>query len=202
MNVSIDALLDDNRRRLEYFLNDKGMSRDSHPVNPIRVQALNIFANAQSKEELDNGMDELICILLKVGDSELDEYTAKFIATAGLIVANSDDEISKEEVDQIISSLASLKIFPRKYLEEIAEANVTEIFGEAVNNLMRINPGMRDGMLQYMITIVLSDKIIAKNEVELLYRFGNDIGFSRIEVANAIAQSIQRNYVPSLDAIC
>ena len=67
---------------------------------------------------------------------------------------------------------------------------------------MRINPGMRDGMLQYMITIVLSDKIIAKNEVELLYRFGNDIGFSRIEVANAIAQSIQRNYVPSLDAIC
>ena len=202
MNVSIDALLEDNRRRLEYFLNDRGMSRDSHPVNPIRVQALNIFANATSKEQLDSGMDELICILLKVGDSEQDEYTAKFIATAGLIVANSDGEISKDEIDRIISNLASLKIFPRQYLEEIAESNVTEIFGDAVNNLMRINPGMRDGMLQYMITIVLSDKIIAKNEVELLYRFGNDIGFSRIEVANAIAQSIQRNYVPSLDAIC
>ena len=202
MNVSIDALLEDNRRRLEYFLNDRGMSRDSHPVNPIRVQALNIFANATSKEQLDSGMDELICILLKVGDSEQDEYTAKFIATAGLIVANSDGEISKDEIDRIISNLASLKIFPRQYLEEIAESNVTEIFGDAVNNLMRINPGMREGMLQYMISIVLSDKIIANNEVQLLYKFGNDIGLSRIEVANAIAQSIQCNYVPSLDAIC
>ena len=202
MNVSIDALLEDNRRRLEYFLNDRGMSRDSHPVNPIRVQALNIFANATSKEHLDSGMDELICILLKVGDSEQDEYTARFIATAGLIVANSDGEISKDEIDRIISNLASLKIFPRQYLEEIAESNVTEIFGDAVNNLMRINPGMREGMLQYMISIVLSDKIIANNEVQLLYKFGNDIGLSRIEVANAIAQSIQCNYVPSLDAIC
>ena len=202
MNVSIDALLEDNRRRLEYFLNDRGMSRDSHPVNPIRVQALNIFANATSKEQLDSGMDELICILLKVGDSEQDEYTARFIATAGLIVANSDGEISKDEIDRIISNLASLKIFPRQYLEEIVESNVTEIFGDAVNNLMRINPGMREGMLQYMISIVLSDKIIANNEVQLLYKFGNDIGLSRIEVANAIAQSIQCNYVPSLDAIC
>ena len=202
MNVSIDALLEDNRRRLEYFLNDRGMSRDSHPVNPIRVQALNIFANATSKEQLDSGMDELICILLKVGDSEQDEYTARFIATAGLIVANSDGEISKDEIDRIISNLASLKIFPRQYLEEIAESNVTEIFGDAVNNLMRINPGMREGMLQYMISIVLSDKIIANNEVQLLYKFGNDIGLSRIQVANAIAQSIQCNYVPSLDAIC
>ena len=67
---------------------------------------------------------------------------------------------------------------------------------------MRINPGMREGMLQYMISIVLSDTIIANNEVQLLYKFGNDIGLSRIEVANAIAQSIQCNYVPSLDAIC
>ncbi|EJX05839.1 hypothetical protein EVA_06056, partial [gut metagenome] len=34
MNVSIDALIEDNNRRLDYFLRDKGMSRASHPVNP------------------------------------------------------------------------------------------------------------------------------------------------------------------------
>ena len=64
MNVSIDALIADNTRRLEYFMNDKGVSRASHPVNPIRVQALNLFANAESDEELLHGMDELISILL------------------------------------------------------------------------------------------------------------------------------------------
>lgn len=98
MNVSIEALLADNNRRLEYFLKDKGMSRASHPVNPIRVQALNLFAKSKSKEDLDKGMEELIAILLKVGDCEQDEYTAKFIASAGLIVANADDNIAKDEI--------------------------------------------------------------------------------------------------------
>lgn len=80
MIVSLDALIADNNRRLEYFLKDKGVSRASHPVNPIRVQALNLFANATSEEELQQGMDELISILLKVGDTELDEHLARFIS--------------------------------------------------------------------------------------------------------------------------
>ncbi|MBQ2807609.1 MAG: M48 family metalloprotease [Bacteroidaceae bacterium] len=202
MNVSIDALIADNNRRLDFFLNDNGVSRASHPVNPIRVQALNLFATANSKAELDKGMDELISILLKVGSSELDEYTARFIASAGLLVANLDGQIYKEEAEQVIQSLAGLKIFPRKYLDEIAQGNVMDIFNETVGKILEINPSMRDSMLDYLIHIVLSDKIIAKEEVDLLYRFGSGIGFSDIEVATAIAGAIQRCYVPSLDAIC
>lgn len=202
MNVSIETLLADNNRRLEYFLKDKGMSRASHPVNPIRVQALNLFAKSKSKKDLDKGMEELIAILLKVGDCEQDEYTARFIASAGLIVANVDNNITKNEADLIISQLASLKIFPRQFLDEIAQGDVMATFNDAVANLLRINPGMRDGMLRYMIAIVMSDKIIAKDEVDLLYNFGESIGLSKIEVANAIAESIQQSYVPSLDAIC
>lgn len=202
MNVSIEALIADNNRRLNYFLNDKGISRTSHPVNPIRVQALNLFATAKSKNELDKGMDELISILLKVGNTELDEHTARFIASAGLIVAHSDEEIRKEELEQIIQLLAGLKIFPKKYLEEIADGDVIETFNDSVSKILEINPGMKDGMLKYMIHIVLSDKIIAKEEVDLIYKFGNGIGFSDIEIASAIAEAIQQCYVPSLDAIC
>ncbi len=202
MNVSIEALIADNTRRLDYFLNDKGISRASHPVNPIRVQALNLFSNAKSKEKLDKGMDDLISILLKVGGSELDEHTARFIAATGLIVANSDDMVCKEEVEQIIQSLAGLNIFPRKYLDEIAEGDVIETFNDAVGKILEINPGMKEGMLKYMIHIVLSDKIIAKEETELIYHFGSSIGFSEIEIATAIAEAIQQSYVPSLEAIC
>lgn len=202
MNVSIEALIADNNRRLDYFLKDKGMSRASHPVNPIRVQALNLFATAKDKEELDNGMKELISILLKVGDSDLDEHTARFIASAGLLVASTDEDINKEEYDKIIQSLAALKIFPKEFLDEIIKGDVAEIFNESVQKMLEINPGLKEGMLQYMIQIVLSDKIIAKEEVELIYQFGNNIGLSDMEVATAIAESIQQCYVPSLDAIC
>ncbi|MBP5687215.1 MAG: M48 family metalloprotease [Muribaculaceae bacterium] len=202
MNVSIDALIADNNRRLEYFLKDKGISRSSHPVNPIRVQALNLFATCETQEELQKGMDELISILLKVGDSELDEYMARFIASAGLIVASSDKKVKEDEVNQIIEMLARLKIFPRKYLEEIAQGDVGAIFNDSVENILKINPGMRLGLLEYMIHIALSDKVIARNEVELLYNFGASIALSEMEVASAIAESIQRNYMPSLESIC
>lgn len=178
------------------------MSRSSHPVNPIRVQALNLFATVESQEELKKRMDELISILLKVGDSELDEYTAHFIASAGIIVANADDGVKKEEVERIVAQLATLKIFPHKYLDDIAAGDVLKTFNESVENIMKINPGMREGMLRYMIDIVMSDQIIAKEEIELLYKFGESVGLSKIEVANAIAETIQQNYVPSLDLIC
>ena len=67
---------------------------------------------------------------------------------------------------------------------------------------MNINPGMREGMLEYMIQIVLSDKLISKEEVSLLYQFGNNLGLSDMEVATAIAVAIQKNYIPSLESIC
>lgn len=202
MNVSIDALIADNNRRLDYFLNDKGISRASHPVNPIRVQALNLFANAKSEKELKNGMDELISILLKVGDSELDEHLARFIASAGLIVASLDGEMHEDEYKEIIESLAGMKIFPRQFLDEIAESDVVETFNKSVEGILNVNPGMRDSLLDYMIQIVMSDKKIATEEVKWLYDFGGNVGFSDIEVATAIASAIQRNYIPSLEAIC
>ena len=201
MNVSIDALIADNNRRLEYFLKDKGISRSSHPVNPIRVQALNLFATCQSQEELQKGMDELISILLKVGDSELDEYMARFIASAGLIVASSDKKVKEDEVNQIIEMLARLKIFPRKYLEEIAQGDVGAIFNDSVENILKINPGMREDMLEYMIQIVISDKTISNEEMNMLYDFGRNVGLSDMEVATAIAVAIQKNYIPSMEAI-
>ena len=202
MNVSIDTLIADNNRRLEYFLKDKGISRASHPVNPIRIQALNLFATSESEEELNIGMNELISILLKVGDSKLDEQLALFIASAGLLVAGCDKEINENELDNIIEVLAGLKIFPRKFLEETAQGDVGQIFNDSVGNILKINPGMREPMLSYIINIVLSDKLINKEEVEFIYKFGDSIGFSEIEVANAIAEAIQQNYVPSLESIC
>lgn len=202
MNVSIDVLLQDNLKHLEYFLKDKGLSRATHPVNPIRVQAINLFANSQSQEELDRGMDQLISILLKVGNNEQDEHLARFIATSGLLIANADSNANNEEIDTIIENLASLKIFPMKFLEEIKKGDVTEIFNDAISQLMKINPGLREGMLNYMIGIVMSDRNITKEEIELLTHYGGKIGFSNIEIANMIAVAIQQKFMPSLSSIC
>lgn len=201
MNVSIDVLLKDNLKHLEYFLKDKGLSRASHPVNPIRVQALNLFANSNSQGELDNEMEQLISILLKVGNSEQDEYLARFIATSGLLIANADNNVKKEEIDMIVENLASLKIFPMQFLEEIRKSDITEVFNDAVMNLIKLNPVLREGMMNYMIGIVMSDRNISKEEVELLTHYGSKIGFSNMEIASMMATAIQQRFMPSLDSI-
>lgn len=201
MNVSMEALLKQNLKNLEYFLNDKGISRETHPVHPIRVQAINLFASSSSQEELERGMEQLISILLKVGNNEQDEYLARFIATAGLLIAGADDTVSKEETDSIVEQLSSLKIFPKKFLEKIRQEDVTEVFNDALTHLMGINPGYREGLLNYMISIVMSDKQIVREEIELLKHYGSKMGFSNIEIASLIASAIQQSFIPGLDSI-
>ena len=202
MNVSIDALLSDNRKRLDYFLKGKGLSRYDHPVTPIRVQAINLFASAKGKKELEDGMDELISILLKVGNGPLDEDLSMFIASAGLIVANADGSVTEKEIEHIIQNLASLQIFPKHFLDRVAQADVHMLFNLSVNSILSQNPGMRDGLLAYMMGLVLSDKQISDNEISLIYSFGKNIGFSEKEISLKFAEMIQRNYVPSLESIC
>ena len=201
MNVSIDALIADNNRRLNYFLKDKGISRSTHPVNPIRVQALNLFATMPTQKELNDGMDELISILLKVGNSELDEYTAQFIVSAGIIVANIDKALNMEEYNAIIENLAELKIFPRKFIDEVVSGDIMQTFNSSVEKILKVNPGMREDMLDYMIQIVISDRTISNEELDILYDFGRNVGLSDMEVATSIAVAIQKNYVPSMEAI-
>lgn len=201
MNVSLDALIADNNRRLNYFLKDKGISRATHPVNPIRVQALNLFSTMETQQDLNDGMEELISILLKVGDSELDEYTAQFIVSAGILVANIDKALNLEEYHAIIENLADLKIFPRKFIEEVMKGDIMKTFNDSVENILKINPGMREDMLEYMIQIVISDKTISSEELNMLYDFGRNVGLSDMEVATAIAVAIQKNYIPSMEAI-
>lgn len=201
MQVSIDDLLSNNSKHLDYFLKGGGMSHYDHPVNPIRVQAINLFASARNQIELDNGMEELIQILLKVGNNPLDEPMSVFVATAGIIAANVDGNVSKEEYEQIIQTLSGSNIFPKNFLESVAKSDVDALFQESVNTILSINPGLKAGMLEYIIGIILADREIGEKEVNFVYNMGKGLGLSVKEISILFAGMVQRNFNPSLDAI-
>ena len=201
MQVSIDDLLSDNSKHLDYFLKGGGMSHYDHPVNPIRVQAINLFASARNQIELDNGMEELIQILLKVGNSPLDEPMSIFVATAGIIAANVDGSVSKEEYEQIIRTLSGSNIFPKNFLESVAKSDVDALFQESVNTILSINPGLKPNLLEYIIGIILSDREIGEKEVNFIYGIGKSLGLSVKEISVLFAGMVQRSFNPSLDAI-
>ena len=210
MDMKVEAFLEDNKKRLEYFRNDKGINFATHPINPIRVEALNQFSKSvffnekgTNKEELENGMNELIEILLKVRNTELDSNMAKFIATAGLIIANCDEQISENEIDLIFSELSVLEIFPKTYLEDIAQSDVVETFKDSIKKLLELSPETREAMLRYLISIALADKDINVKEVELIFNIAaGELGYSPMETAQIFSQMIQTEFTPSMNALC
>lgn len=203
INMQLDVYLEENLKRLEYFLHDRGVSRDTHPVNPIRVHALNLFANAPSEEDLKKGMDEIISALLKISNDEVDYFLSYFIASAGLITINLDGEVTREEIEVVLNNLASFQIFPRDFLENVSKQNVEEIFKSSIEEVLKRNPDAREGMFSYMISLLLADKTINQAEVDFLFAIGeNAFGFSHKEIANRLAVAIQRNFIPCFEAIC
>ena len=203
INMQLDVYLEENLKRLEYFLHDRGVSRDTHPVNPIRVHALNLFANAPSEEDLKKGMDEIISALLKISNDEVDYFLSYFIASAGLITINLDGEVTREEIEVVLNNLASFQIFPRDFLENVSKQNVEEIFKSSIEEVLKRNPDAREGMFSYMISLLLADKTISQAEVDFLFAIGeNAFGFSHKEIANRLAVAIQRNFIPCFEAIC
>lgn len=202
MNVSIEALIKDNSKRLDYFLGEQGLSRDTHPVNPIRIQALNLYANSENEADLKKGMDELTSILLRVGNGETSKYLANFIASAGILAASANENITDDELEEIIDNLSYHTMFPRIFLDEILKGDVVEICNDAITNIERIDPSYKEPMLNYVIDIVMSDSSIDQQEIDFVYKIGEALKFSELEIAQSIASEIQQKYIPSIYDIC
>ena len=201
MQVGIGDLLIDNSKHLDYFLRGGGMSHYDHPVNPIRVQAINLFANAENQIQLDQGMDELIQILLKVGNRPIDGPMSVFIATAGIIAANVDGNVTKEEYEHIVGSLSNTNIFPKAFLADILKQDVDKLFEESVSQILQYNPSLNVALLDYIVGVVIADKDIAEKEVNFIYHIGQKLGLSVKDISTVFAEKVQQSYVPSIDAI-
>lgn len=201
MHVSIDDLLKDNSKHLEYFKSGGGRSLFDHPVDPIRVEAIHLFATARSQAALERGMSELLDILLRIGDDQLDYHMRNFIATSGIITANIDGKVTDEEFEHIIRDLSRSTFFPKDYLKFVVKQDVEKLFADSINNILKINPGLKPTLVAYIIQMVMADSTIGKEEVNFIYSFGQDLGLSIKEISNIFADMFQQVYNPSLSSI-
>lgn len=205
MNVCTGDLLNDSKRRLDFFLNGKGMSRYDHPENPIRVQAIDAYATSTTQEELDARMKILIRILHKVGDCPINEPLTIFFATAGLMTAKADGKYLPSEKEQIVRQLASTDMYPMDILqdfENIPDEQVIRLFEKSVNEILNYDFNMRVNLLSYIIHLAIIDKKLDEKEINFIYNVGDMMKFTDKEISRIFADMIQRNYIPSLESIC
>jgi len=210
--ISFDpgAYIEEMDRVLEYFRSESAPSDATHPVNPIRIKALQHFSKSDLYGAVAAGQElcedaslaeklaELLGILVSAGFSELDNHRRHFIAAGGIVVAGVDERLTQDEVERILGTLASVTSFPRGFLDQVLESKkVGEIFGGSTKALLEVNPGERYSMFAFLIDVALADRVLDQREVALLFDVGEKLfGFPRKEVAQQLGNAIQKGFVP------
>lgn len=193
MGVSIKALVEDNKKRLDFFVNENGISADTHPVNQIRIEAINLLSSG-SPRKINSGMRELLSVLVRMGDGELDRYRAAFMASAGLILAQADGKTTEEELDVIIEKLSEVTIFATEYLKKMKQGDLVEIFNTSVDKIMEIAPGLSNRLFDYVIEIVFADKETPAEQLRFIIKLGHRLQMTDYEIAFHIANFIREKY--------
>lgn len=202
MNVSVETLIAENNQRLNFFLSDNGVSGGTHPVNPIRIHALELYANAKTQSALTKGMTELFEVLQSFVYSDLDLALADFVTAAGIFVTQIDNKRDKNEEDYIISEIADFHPLPYKLLKQVEKGDVMKILNESVDKVLEMAPDMRINLLNYFIGIVFADNDLDAREIQLIYDFGvGKLGFSEFEVAKELGLKIRDDFKPRASAL-
>ena len=211
-NLNFATFLEENEKLLESFKKENTINVASHPMNPIRIKALEYFAQSTVYKSilekksigtdpvLTSNMEELTNLLLVIRNSELDQHRSMFIASAGLVMAGVDEQMKKEEYEIIIHRLANFLIFPEEVLKGIIDQkSQNNIFQQTASTIMQYNPAERDPMFEFLISVAMSDNELFTREIDFLYEIGaNLFKYSSKEIAQKISYVVRGNFIPRL----
>lgn len=205
MNIDIDAFVRHNHKLMDHFCDGEflSLSNFDHPVDVIRVDALNAFATARTKEELEQTMMKVVVMINRISTSETDDHIAYFMAAAGLLIANADGEVTKEEQEAILQKISQFDLFPMSILEDVAEGDVMAIFNEHLSAILEKSPERGPELFQFVMDQVMSDNKLNAEEVNLMFTIGvKSFGYSKEDVMNAFAVRLREVFRPSFSSIC
>jgi len=203
------AYIRDNEKILQYFTENRNMF--THPVNPLRIKAIDLFSSSdlylnlsqgndvKHDEALSNEMGKLVNMLMTISSSSMDAHRKTFVASAGLLMAQIDTEMNKDEYEQILESLSAYTVFPKEFLSDMSKKNFPKIFQNSIKRIIEQNPSERTQLLEYMSSVAFCDSNMFPKEIDFLFEIGeNMLGFTRREIAQILASTVQQGFIPEL----
>ena len=215
IDFDLEAFIKQNEDDLKEHINEMSSQNITHPIPSLRVVALHIFSKSKvyrdsvkkkktsSDPVLKNNMKEILERFFFMGN-ETDVHRMRFIASAGLIMAQIDKKITQQEMDAIIDTLANFLLFPKQFIDELIKGqNINDVFNDAINNLLdpKKNKGSieqeSEMMFNYLIGIAVSDNNLSKEEITFLNNIGSQLfGFTKEKISYMTAVVLANNFQP------
>lgn len=209
MEVDMDSFLEYNHEVMQHYTSGQALNLFSgpyarmHPVSPIRIEALNLFANAKTQKELNDGMDQIVKTIGRLNiDNNLGRSYMDFVASAGILIAEADGEITPEETEVILNYMSEVHMFPKDILLEISKQDCREILVRSVNEILEKEPEAKERLFLYMADVVVSDLKYHEAEIKLLEDVAQNVfQFDYKTYLNLMQKSIQIRFRPTLESI-
>ncbi len=215
---SLSQLFEDTEKKLTENLTliSKDMLKNSlastsflnsnHPIYPIRILAVKYFTESKllkkiterkitEDKQLSKNIDEL-CEMLE--DFELSNNLLPFfIASAGLVIAELDGEITSDEIDIIEEVLSKYTLFPSNVVDYVyKDKNKLKMFEETTEKIITENPILKKGMFHLIMDYALADGVLHEKEKDFIFSVGQEMfGFSKEDIAYHLAFTIKEVYV-------
>jgi len=198
MGVSIATLIEENQSNLRYFENE-GISHETHPVNPIRIESVRLFSQVSNPSLLSRKTNDLIDILLKVNTEDDDIYVGQFVAAVSLIIQSMKHPSDKFD-ERVLLTLGAYTIFPHEFLSYTSTQNLSEVINSSITAALEIDPSKRDALLDYVIELSFADGELNKSCIKFIYDFGTSLGYCKKEISQFIADDMSQKFIPALNS--
>ena len=173
------------------------LCRSTHPDDPIRIRAMEIFCNNNDKKKMEKDMEEIINLVSLWHTNEMDKHYADFMVSAGLLIANADGNITNEEISSIINNMLEHKMFPLKEYKRIAKKDIEKMFRKSVSAILDKRPFDGDDLMEYILRIVVADQHIKPDEVQFAYKLSQEVfEMDSDDFANCYAKVLRDYFHP------
>lgn len=193
MNVQLKALIAENKKHLDYFLKSDKFIGDTHPVHPIRVYCLHLYATCKTQKQLDKAMEKIEDRFYQL--SEEDATFNFFFVAAGWLLGNTDGEITDIQYQQILSNVGKRCWFPKELVQKVLdEHDLEQLYHHSIKLLVEHDEDNKVLMLDYLLSIAFIDGAFTENKLHFIYRYGHEVGLEDQEIAACISELIPRHF--------
>ena len=193
MHVQLQALIEENKKHLDYFLKSDRFVGETHPVHPIRVYCLHLFATSKTQEQLDKAMAKIEDRFYQL--SEEDATFNHFFVAAGWLLGNTDGDINDIQYQQILNNVGKRCWFPKEFVQKVLDKHdLEQLYHHSIKLLVEHDEDNKVLMLDYLLSIAFIDDAFTENELHFIYRYGHEVGWEDQEIAGYIAKLTPRHF--------